>query len=32
MLEGYRRVEQKLGNAGASHRTAESIINLINAN
>jgi lipid-A-disaccharide synthase len=31
MLEGYRRVEQKLGNAGASRRTAESIINLINA-
>ena len=29
MLEGYRRVEQKLGNAGASHRTAENIINLI---
>ena len=29
MLEGYRRVEQKLGNAGASLRTAEVIIETI---
>ena len=29
MLEGYQRVEQKLGSAGASNKTAESIINLI---
>lgn len=29
MLEGYRRVEQKLGNAGASLRTAQTIIETI---
>ena len=29
MLEGYGRVEQKLGSAGASRRTAQVIINLI---
>ena len=29
MLEGYQRVEKKLGNAGASHRTAEVIIETI---
>lgn len=29
MLEGYRRVEQKLGNAGASRRAAEVIIETI---
>lgn len=29
MLEGYRRVEKKLGNAGASRRTARAIIETI---
>lgn len=29
MLEGYRRVEQKLGDGDASNRVAENIINLI---
>lgn len=29
MLEGYRRVEQKLGDTGASKQVAENIINLI---
>jgi lipid-A-disaccharide synthase len=29
MLEGYRRVEEKLGNAGASRRTAQTIIETI---
>lgn len=29
MLEGYRRVEQKLGDASASNRTAQTIVNLL---